>query len=317
MKNATISIKAVIGNNTYSEYAERLASLLRDQGYDAETWALSDYKNMQSSIDSDFPDEKFIFIGEVPNFLAIETSAYSAFACFIGWKANACVIKASDVELSGEDYETFRSVCANQQNQYPDVIIPPEKKSEGVLAAFRGLFGANDTEYVHRAQYSVLIHIFFDNFLALFLSGEQPPHVEIDATAVAAEIKEESETVKERIKKEMTYAQVIWCNGIIHGAAVVAAAIAFVPIPVADAIPITSTQIGMVIALGKVFEEKISKEDASLLLGNIVAPLVGRAAVKAALVFVPGIGWGINSAIAASITEMLGWAIVAHFVKKG
>jgi uncharacterized protein (DUF697 family) len=72
----------------------------------------------------------------------------------------------------------------------------------------------------------------------------------------------------------------------------------------------------MVLGLGKVFDNKLTKSDAQVLLKTVAAPLAGRALSKAALVFVPGVGWAINGAIAGAITEILGWTIANDFAVK-
>jgi uncharacterized protein (DUF697 family) len=103
------------------------------------------------------------------------------------------------------------------------------------------------------------------------------------------------------------------CHAIIHPIAAACAVVAFIPIPVADAIPITGAQISMVIGLAKVFDHKISILDAQALLKTLAAPLAGRALAKNALIFLPGVGWGINGAVAGIITEILGWTVANDF----
>ena len=70
---------------------------------------------------------------------------------------------------------------------------------------------------------------------------------------MADDYKEAIKTRKSEAQKLMTPDQIIKCNAIIHTAATAAGAEAMIPIPVVDAAPITATQVGMVIALGKVF----------------------------------------------------------------
>ncbi|MDR2749546.1 MAG: DUF697 domain-containing protein, partial [Clostridiales bacterium] len=129
--------------------------------------------------------------------------------------------------------------------------------------------------------------------------------------------KETLNTIKSAAKTTMTKPQQIACHSIIHGAALVTAACAFIPVPVADSIPITTAQISMVIGLGKVFNNEITKSDAKVLLATVAAPLAGRAAAKVGLMLIPGVGWALNGAIAATITEILGWTVAMDFAKKG
>ena len=72
----------------------------------------------------------------------------------------------------------------------------------------------------------------------------------------------------------------------------------------------------LILTLGKVFNNKITKADAQVILKAAAAPLAGRTLAKIGLDFVPGIGWGINAAIAGTVTEILGWAIANDFALK-
>lgn len=84
-----------------------------------------------------------------------------------------------------------------------------------------------------------------------------------------------------------------------------------IPIPIADAIPISAVQITMVIQLGDVFDQKITEAAAKGIISAAAATLVGRTAVK----LIPIIGWFVAAAIAASSTEAIGWMIANDFAK--
>lgn len=118
---------------------------------------------------------------------------------------------------------------------------------------------------------------------------------------------------KTEAKKLMTQDQITKCNVIIHTAATAAGAEAAIPIPVVDAVPITATQIGMVIALGKVFDQKISDSAAKAAVGAAAATFVGRNLVKV----IPIVGSVVSAAVAAGVTEAIGWMIAVDFSKQG
>ncbi len=103
------------------------------------------------------------------------------------------------------------------------------------------------------------------------------------------------------------------CHSIIHTASIAAGACGAIPIPIADAIPITAAQITMVISLGKVFDINVPKTVAQSILSTVAAPIVGRTAAGAALKFIPVAGWIVNVGIAAGITESIGWLCVDYF----
>ena len=62
--------------------------------------------------------------------------------------------------------------------------------------------------------------------------------------------------------KLMTEDQIVKCNIAIHTATVAAGASGAIPIPVADAIPMSVAQLTMVIALGRIFGQKITESAA-------------------------------------------------------
>ena len=111
--------------------------------------------------------------------------------------------------------------------------------------------------------------------------------------------------------KLMTSDQVAKCNAAIHTASVAAGAVGVIPIPVVDAIPISGAQITMVIALGKIFDQKISDSAAKGLIGAAASTLVGRSLVK----IIPVVGWVVSAGVAAAVTEAIGWTIAVDFAK--
>lgn len=111
--------------------------------------------------------------------------------------------------------------------------------------------------------------------------------------------------------KLMTDKQIAACNGIIHTASVISGAAGAVPIPVADAIPISAAQITMVIGLGKVFDQTIEESAAKAIIGAAATTFIGRNLVK----FIPIIGWGVSAAVAAGVTEAIGWIVAVDMAK--
>lgn len=109
--------------------------------------------------------------------------------------------------------------------------------------------------------------------------------------------------------KLMAEDQIVKCNMIIHTAAVASGVAGVIPIPVADALPITAAQVTMVLALGKVFNQNITDSSAKGLIGAAASTFVGRNLVK----LIPVIGWGVSAAVAAGITEAIGWTIAVDF----
>lgn len=127
-----------------------------------------------------------------------------------------------------------------------------------------------------------------------------------------AEYKKEEERAKAEAKQHMTPEEYERCSSVIHGAAIECGVIGAIPIPVADAIPISLIQIHMIHSIGEIFGEDFSEETAKKLLETVAATLVGRSLTKV----IPVAGWFISAAIAAGITEALGWIIANDMTKR-
>ncbi len=123
--------------------------------------------------------------------------------------------------------------------------------------------------------------------------------------------KNKTKQKKAEAEKIMTKKQLKQCNIAIHSAAVASGAAGVIPIPVMDAVPISAVQLSMVLALGKIFDQKITESAAKGLIGAAASTLVGRALVK----FIPIVGWGVSAAVAAGVTEAIGWTIAVDFAK--
>jgi predicted GTPase len=116
--------------------------------------------------------------------------------------------------------------------------------------------------------------------------------------------------VQEKLARKMTAA-----------AAAVAGGIAAVPIPVADILPITALQIGLISGIAYVSGREVSKSAAReflVALGvNMGAAFVLREGARALAKFVfPGGGSAISAGIAFAGTWGLGEAAIAYFIEK-
>lgn len=315
-----LELHVVEVNKSFSDYSEKLIKSIRERGLEVETHSFNDYKKMNSLSFVNWDDYNFIFIGtnskgESP-ITNITSWEYDRFGCRIGWKGNKCVIFARDSDLPYADYNEFINYCKVVQFDHPDVIVPPENPFTDVLENAKKFLGKKDIKSVQSAQYSTTLHEFMDNYIDKFINCEDGCGSSADDNEVPPDIEDVLKSIKATTSSNLNSKQAVLCHAIIHSAAIACSAIAFLPIPVADTIPITSAQIAMVIGLGKVFKNKLTKSDAQILLKTAAAPLVGRTLAKTAFIFVPGIGWVINGAIAGAITEILGWIIVNDFAAK-
>ena len=108
------------------------------------------------------------------------------------------------------------------------------------------------------------------------------------------------------------------CHTIIHGFAALAgfAALGTAQLPTADTVVITPLQVGMIVALGKVFDQKITKSAARAIFSSVEASFAGRATSQVLVGWVPLFGNAVNATTAAGLTEFVGWNAAGRFYKK-
>ena len=123
---------------------------------------------------------------------------------------------------------------------------------------------------------------------------------------------------KERILPNMTEEEKSKCHGIIHSAAIAAGGIGagLAQLPMADTVPITAIQIGMIVSLGTVFDRDITETVAQSILSGAVASIGGRAISQVLMGWLPGLGNIINAGTAAAITEAVGWYVAKTFTEE-
>ncbi|MDY7094399.1 MAG: GTPase [Acidobacteriota bacterium] len=114
-------------------------------------------------------------------------------------------------------------------------------------------------------------------------------------------------TVQRDLAQEVVKATTVVCSGI-----------AAVPIPVADAVPLTAAQILMIVAIGFVSGRDLSKktagEFASAMGANVGAAFVFREIARGLAKLIPGAGSVISSAVAGAATWALGQAAILYFI---
>lgn len=113
----------------------------------------------------------------------------------------------------------------------------------------------------------------------------------------------------------MTDSQKNKCHGIIHTASAAAATAGggLAQLPGSDNAVITPIQVTMVISLGAVFGQDISKSVAISTLASATAANIGRAISQFLVGWIPGFGNAINASTAATITETIGWSVARSF----
>lgn len=113
----------------------------------------------------------------------------------------------------------------------------------------------------------------------------------------------------------MTGKEIALCNGIIHSASASTAVIGggLAQIPLSDRLVITPIQVGMAVALGKVFGITIDQISAKATVSSALAAEIGRTASQVIVGWIPSAGNIINAVTAASLTETIGWIMAKEF----
>jgi uncharacterized protein (DUF697 family) len=101
---------------------------------------------------------------------------------------------------------------------------------------------------------------------------------------------------------------------IIHGTSVEAATVglATAQIP-GDRFIIGGIQIYMIIEIAAEFGSHVTKSGARALFYSTISSVIGPEIANQLVKYVPGIGNIINGSVAASITEMIGWATADYY----
>ncbi len=98
-------------------------------------------------------------------------------------------------------------------------------------------------------------------------------------------------------------------------AASLSAAIALTPLPVIDFVPLVANQVGMVLTIARIYQYKITPERAKELIGTFGLGLIGRTLFQQ-LSKAGGVpGWLLSSAIATSMTVVMGYASIQGSIR--
>ena len=98
-------------------------------------------------------------------------------------------------------------------------------------------------------------------------------------------------------------------------AASLSAAIALTPLPVIDFIPLVAAQTGMVLTIARIYQYKLTAKRARELIGTFGLGMLGRVLFQQLSKFAAVPGWILSSAIATSMTVVMGYAAIEWFEK--
>lgn len=165
-----LKIIIVTGEGYESEYARKLLALLSDKDIKSVLWTENEYLSNRPKLAN---KERIIFFGlggeTKKQEAVIRDWVFDSYACRIGWLGNACVITARDGELPWEDLGGFYRQCKLKSESHPDIVIPSNKSAGELWSLVKGVFTDKDNHSVWRAQYSLLVYEFIDNWLDNFM----------------------------------------------------------------------------------------------------------------------------------------------------
>lgn len=112
----------------------------------------------------------------------------------------------------------------------------------------------------------------------------------------------------------MTNDQRLAISATIHSAAVAGAAASgfSAQIPLADNVVLSGIEIAMVINIGRVLEQEITRSVAWSLVLSQLGTVGGRAASQVLIGWIPGVGNVANAVTASTLIEAMGWAIADY-----
>lgn len=127
-----------------------------------------------------------------------------------------------------------------------------------------------------------------------------------------------NKNIQKKSKINMPHDIKMRCAKAIHIASVAAGSAALIPIPLADRIPITAAQVGMIISLGKVFDITISNSVANAVIGCGLAQNIGQTLSDSIIKAIPGVNFVapvICTMTASGLTEAMGWIVADDFYR--
>ena len=116
----------------------------------------------------------------------------------------------------------------------------------------------------------------------------------------------------------MTDSQRNKCHAIIHSAAASAAAVGagLAQLPGSDNVALVPIEVGMVMALGKVFDIHLTESGAKAAVAGGVSTTLGRTISQFLIGWLPGPGNAWNAGTAAAVVEGLGWTVANDFASR-
>lgn len=156
----------ICGKGYEEEYARKLMTLLAERKIEAVLWTEQEYLHNRPTISN---TEFLIFFGlcsEAKKQAAVISNwDFNMYGAKIGKVGNVCVITAWDGDLSWEELPDFASYCLEKSEKHSDIVIPSAEKGDEIKEVLKGIVTDKGNKSVWRAQYSILIYEFMDNWI--------------------------------------------------------------------------------------------------------------------------------------------------------
>ena len=168
------SLIIVTGGGSEAEYARKLLALLSERGVESVLWTEKEYLSNRPTLSN---TALIVFFGlgseTMTQSKTIREWSYNLYGSKIGMLGNICVVTARDKDLPGKEHQEFAFYCEQRSEKHPDIVIPTVAKNIGPVQLLKSKIIEKEDKPVWRAQYSMLVYEFIDNWLGSFIK-EKP-----------------------------------------------------------------------------------------------------------------------------------------------
>lgn len=161
----------VTGGGYEAEFAIKLHNLLAERKVESALWTEKEFEQNSPQV-LNTQRKIFFGLGKIAQKQAkgISKWSYDLYGCKIGTIGNVCVITAKESWLGGKEIPQFIFRCKERATAHPDIVVP--NVANNPLEFIKGKFDKDDNT-IRRAQYSLLVYEFIDNWLDGFIGVRQ------------------------------------------------------------------------------------------------------------------------------------------------
>ena len=158
-----------------AEFATKLHNLLPEHNVESVIWTEKQFINNKPQLSN---KEHLIFLGRKEEAKkqakAITVWGFDMYGCKLGVLNNICVMTARFKDLPLKDQQEFAFYCEQRTEKHPDIIVPSIINNPiDIGKTIKGKVVDKNDNSIRRAQYSLLIYEFIDNWLDKYIGGKE------------------------------------------------------------------------------------------------------------------------------------------------